>query len=214
MATGAPVTKARIINAADDLFYAEGLAAVSMDRIAARAGVTKKTLYYHFRSKDDLMGAYLEARRGPVLKRYQGWAGTTGSVAERMERMFRNLGQAAADRSWQGCGFLRAACELAHLPGHPASVAARRHKAEFEAWMRSMLDEEGHPGSEKLARALMILLDGAIIQTLIHRSRAYAEAAAQAAAALLARQDAGDPDGCECARTSVLAGRGGEQVHA
>ena len=178
-------TRDQIILAADDLFYAEGLAAVSMDRIAARAGVTKKTLYYHFRSKDDLMGAYLEARRGPVLKRYQNWAGTTGSTAERMERVFRHLGAAASDRSWRGCGFLRAACELAHLPGHPASVAARRHKVEFEDWMRSMLEQDGRLDSGRLARILMILLDGAIVHTLIHRDRAYAEAAAVAAAALL-----------------------------
>lgn len=185
MSRDAAATRQRIITAADDLFYADGLAAVSMDRIASQAGVTKKTLYYHFRSKDDLMGAYLEARRASVLKRYQNWAGTTGSTAERMARVFSSLALASTDRDWRGCGFIRAACELAHLPGHPASVAARRHKEEFEAWMRSMLDEEGRSDSATLARALMVLLDGAIVQTLIHRRRACAEAAAIATAALL-----------------------------
>ncbi|WP_114952223.1 TetR/AcrR family transcriptional regulator [Sphingosinicella terrae] len=186
MVPPAATTRDEILIAADDLFYSEGLSAVSMDRIAARAGVTKKTLYYHFRSKDDLMGAYLEARRAPVLERYQGWAGTTGSTAERMSRVFRKLAAAASDPSWHGCGFLRAACELAHLPGHPASLAARRHKKEFEAWMRSMLEEEGRADSPGLARALMILLDGAIVHTLIHRDPAYAEAAATTVDVLLA----------------------------
>lgn len=185
MSRDAARTREQIITAADDLFYADGLAAVSMDRIARKAGVTKKTLYYHFRSKDDLMGAYLEGRRATVLQRYRNWAGTTGSAAERMARVFRNLADASADRDWRGCGFIRAACELAHLPGHPACVAARRHKEEFEAWMRSMLEEEGRADSARLARALMVLLDGAIVQTLIHRHRGCAEAAALAVSCLL-----------------------------
>lgn len=178
-------TKERIVRAADELFYSEGLSAVSMDRIAQTAGVTKKTLYYHFRSKDDLMGAYLEARHEPVMARYQSWAGTSGTVASRVARMFRNLGTAGANRAWRGCGFLRAACELADLPGHPASVAARKHKAGFEAWLRSLLEEEGRRDSQLLARMLMVILDGAIVQVLVHRDAAYAEAAASAAMALI-----------------------------
>lgn len=185
MAADAALTRAQILQAADDLFYAEGLASVSLDRIAARAGVTKKTLYYHFRSKDDLMGEYLQARRGPVLERYRNWAGTTGTVADRMRRMYRKLAEASADPSWRGCGFIRAACELAHLPGHPAAAVARLHKAEFEAWLQSMLQEEGHSDSEALARALLIVLDGAIVETLVHRRRDYALAGGEAAIALL-----------------------------
>lgn len=189
MAVNAAVTRAQILQAADDLFYAEGLSSVSMDRIAERAGVTKKTLYYHFRSKDDLMGDYLQARRGPVLERYRNWAGTTGSVAERMRRMFRKLAHHSADPAWRGCGFIRAACELAHLPGHPAAAVARQHKLEFEAWLRSMLDDEGRSDSSLLARSLLIILDGAIVETLIHRRSDYALAAGSTAAALLEHRD-------------------------
>ncbi|HEX8532908.1 MAG TPA: TetR family transcriptional regulator [Allosphingosinicella sp.] len=181
----AATTRDQIVVAADELFYAEGLSAISMDRIAERAGVTKKTLYYHFRSKDDLMGAYLEARHWPVMERYSNWAGTTGSVADRMERMFHKLGEASMDRRWRGCGFLRAACELADFPGHPASIAARRHKESFEAWLRGMLLEEGRADADLLARTLMILFDGAIAQILIHRKPDYAEAAGTAVRRLL-----------------------------
>ena len=182
---GEHTTRDRIIEAADDLFYSEGLAAVSMDRIAEHSGVTKKTLYYHFRSKDDLMGAYLGARHGKVLERYQGWAGNSGTVAERVERMFRRLAECARDRSWRGCAFVRAACELADRPGHPASLAARRHKVEFEQWLRGMLRDEGRSNSEELARSLMVLLDGAIVQAMIHRDVRYPEAAARLAHLLL-----------------------------
>lgn len=189
MARDADATRERILEAADRLLFTEGLRAVSMDAIAEAAGVTKKTLYYHFRSKDDLLGACLDQRDGPVLARYRSWAGTSGSVADRMERLFASFGAAAANRGWRGCGFLRAACELADLPGHPASVAARRHKLRFEAWLRTMLEEEGRRDSSGLARMLMIILDGTIAQTLIHRDAAYAAAAARAARALIACAD-------------------------
>jgi AcrR family transcriptional regulator len=174
----ASLTRQQIIEAADQLFYAEGLAAVSMDRIAERAGVTKKTLYYHFRSKDELMGAFLESRHGRVLERYQNWAGTNGTVAERVERMLRRLAQSTKEPSWHGCAFVRAACELADRPGHPAFLAARRHKRAFEQWIRELLASEGRPDVGHLARSLMVLLDGAIVQALIHRDSDYVESAA------------------------------------
>jgi AcrR family transcriptional regulator len=186
--THRPRTRERIIDAADELFYAQGLRAVSMDRIAEAAGVTKKTLYYHFRSKDDLMSAYLDARDDQVVARYQGWAGTSGTAAQRMERMFRSLGAASRDRAWRGCGFVRAAFELADLPGHPAYLVARRHKERFEGWLRALLADEGRPDAALLARMLMIVLDGAIAQVLIHRSSAYADAAALAVRRLLGQQ--------------------------
>ena len=184
----ASATRLQIIEAADHLFYSEGLAAVSMDRIAERAGVTKKTLYYHFRSKDDLMGAYLDSRHGRVMERYHNWAGTSGTAAERVERMFRCLAESTRERSWRGCAFVRAACELADRPGHPAALAARRHKTAFEQWLRDLLEGEGRANAAHLARSLMVLLDGAIVQALIHRDTAYAEAAAGMASVLLQRR--------------------------
>ncbi|MEP4196127.1 MAG: helix-turn-helix domain-containing protein, partial [Aliishimia sp.] len=59
--------KDRILDAANRLFYSEGIRAVSVDAIAAKADLTKKTLYYHFKSKDDLVAAYLASRDQPNL---------------------------------------------------------------------------------------------------------------------------------------------------
>ena len=67
MARDSTVTRAQIIQAADDLFYGAGIRSASVDAIAEKAGVTKRTLYYHFRSKDDLIAAYLAARDEPTL---------------------------------------------------------------------------------------------------------------------------------------------------
>jgi AcrR family transcriptional regulator len=187
MRPSAVQTRDNILEAADRLFYAEGFTAASMDRIADRAGVTKKTLYYHFRSKDELMAAYLETRHGEVMARYQRWAGTTGTASDRIQRMFRRLAAASMEPTWRGCSFVRAVCELANLPGHPAYLAARKHKRTFEAWFAGLLKVEGRSNCDSLARVLMVLLDGAIVQVLIHKDPNYARAAASAARELLGR---------------------------
>lgn len=188
MTPAARTTREQILEAADQLFYAGSVASVSMDRIAERAGVTKKTLYYHFRSKDDLLASYLQSRHVAVLERYRGWAGQEGTVGERMERMFGHLAQRALEPRWRGCAFTRVICELADLPGHPAAIAARAHKQGFEAWLRGLLEEEGWAEAAELARMLMALLDGGIVQTLTHRDPAYARAAGAAATRLLSRE--------------------------
>src|SRR4030095_11432754 len=95
MAKTSDPTRERIIDAASRLFYAEGIRSVSVDAVAEKAKLTKKTLYYHFRSKDELIAAYLDARNRPTLERFQQWAGDEGTVAERLERMFRRLGRCA-----------------------------------------------------------------------------------------------------------------------
>jgi AcrR family transcriptional regulator len=185
MARDTRTTRQDILAAADELFYAEGLRSVSVDDISAKAGITKMTLYYHFRSKDELIAAYLEARDRPTLERFQQWAGNEGSVAERLERMFRRLGRLAKSPTWKGCGFVRATGELANVPGHPAIGIARAHKSNVEKWLSNSLAAEGHQDCDALARELMIVVDGAVSQMLLHRDARYAHAAGRAASAIL-----------------------------
>lgn len=179
-------TRRRIIAAADDLFYGEGIRSVGVDAIAERSGVTKKTLYYHFPSKDQLIAAYLEARDLPTLERYRHWFGETeGPLAAQVAGMFHRLAAWAQNPRWKGCGFARAAAELAGTPGHPALAVAGRHKKALEAWLAGLLAAEGLSRPDLLARQLMVLLDGAITAVLIHRDPGYAEAAGEAALRLI-----------------------------
>jgi len=181
-------TRRQIVQAADDLFYAEGIRSASVDAIAEKAGVTKRTLYNHFRSKDDLITAYLEARDAPTLARYAHWIDETKStLAEQIVGFFDKLAEATQNTKWKGCGFLRAAAELASTPGHPALKVGSAHKKKFEGWLTERLASEGFAQPAARARQLMILLDGAVAQILIHRDPAYANAAGQAAAALIAK---------------------------
>ena len=176
----------KIVDAANSLFYREGIRAVSVDAVAEKAGVTKKTLYYHFKSKDDLVAEYLASRDQPNLKLYEKWYETAdGDVADRIEAIFQNLARSARHPKWKGCGFLRTAAELANLPGHPAMKIGAEHKKKFERWLAGRLAENGMGEPDATARQIVLLMDGAFSTMLVHRDAAYAEEAGRAARAII-----------------------------
>lgn len=179
-------TRAGIVKAAAKLFYSEGIRSVSLDAVAEKAGVTKRTIYYHFDSKDDLVAAYLQSQDQPTLALYARWYDeTNGSVGDKIEGVFRAFAGAAMHPKWRGCGFLRTTAELASTPGHPAVRAGAAHKKKFEAWLSQTLAGEGIADSDLTARKLVLLLDGAATVMLIHRDPAYVEVAGAVAASLV-----------------------------
>ncbi|MEQ8823444.1 MAG: TetR/AcrR family transcriptional regulator [Filomicrobium sp.] len=179
-------TRDRILDAANKLFYREGIRGVSVDAVAASAGVTKKTLYYHFKSKDDLVAGYLESRDQPNLKLFAQWYDAAeGSPADKTAAIFQRLAKNARHPKWRGCGFLRTAAELANLPGHPAVVIGAAHKKKFEAWLAACYGDAGIKGAEKLARSIALLMEGAFSAMLMHRDASYAEAAGETALTLV-----------------------------
>jgi len=180
-------TRERIIDAAGRLFHMEGIRAVSVDAVAEKAAVTKRTLYYHFRSKDDLIAACLERRDQPNLALFQRWfAETEGDTADKVAGVFKHLGKSARHPKWKGCGFLRTSVELINLPGHPAVVAARTHKKRVEDWLCCVFEGTREPDeARQLAREIILLLDGAFAVVLLHRDPSYMESAGEAAARLV-----------------------------
>lgn len=192
-------TTVRVVEAAEELFYEHGLRSVSVDAIAERAGVTKRTLYNHFESKDALIAAYLEARDTPTVERYRAWLGDPAlPMPDRIVMMFAALAHHAGRPKWRGCGFTRAAVELAGQPGHPAVLMAAKHKKRFEAWLELELRAGNATQPSKLARNITLLIEGAIAQMLIHRDTSYAISAGEAAATLvIADAQAGLPGATE-----------------
>jgi len=179
-------TRDRIVAAASKLFYSEGIRAVSVDAIAAKAGLTKRTLYYYFTSKDDLIAAYLEARDQPNLALFKRWfSETDGDVAAKVWGIFRHLAASARHPKWRGCGFLRTTAELANLPGHPAIKIGAAHKKGFESWLRETFEAEGITTAAALARQILLLLDGSFAVVLLHRDASYMETAGDAARSLV-----------------------------
>jgi AcrR family transcriptional regulator len=179
-------TRQRIVEAASRLFYGEGIGRVSVDAVAARAGVTKRTLYYHFKSKDELIAAYLDGRDQPNLAQMARWfEGADGDLGAKVAAIFSQLAEVARHPKWKGCGFLRTAAELAAMPGHPAVKIGARHKGNFEAWLAGVIAADNVPGAKELARQIVLLMDGAFAVMLIHRDAEYMEAAGRAARTLI-----------------------------
>ena len=179
-------TRERIVAAASSLFYAQGIRAVSVDAVAEKAGLTKRTLYYHFASKDDLIAAYLTARDQPNLALFRRWFDEAeGGTPAKVRAIFLSLARSARHPKWQGCGFLRTSAELANLPGHPAIRIGAAHKKKFEDWLRQMFEMQAIADAATLARQIVLLLDGSFAVVLLHRDAGYMEDAGAAAFTLV-----------------------------
>lgn len=182
-------TRQTILDAAYVQFRRRGYTRVSLDHIAAAARVTKRTLYYHFRSKDDLLGAVLDTQHRLTLAAFRTFADRLGGTAEQIvETLFNDIAVWSTRPDFAGTGFTRFVIELADLPGHPARTIARRHKAMMEAELAKILGRANVPAAARRARELFVLSEGAIVMLMIHRDRSYAEAAAGVAKQLVRRR--------------------------
>ena len=179
-------TRKSIISSANVLFYLHGIKATSLDTIAEKAGVTKRTVYYHFQSKDDLIAEYLAARDQPNLKAFQEcFKKEKGRLPERTRAIFDGVADAVSHTKWRGCGFQRTVGELANKPGHPAFKVASAHKKKVESWLASEFEQSGLPQPRETARQVALLLEGAFSAMLIHRDRDYVTQAGNAAATIV-----------------------------
>jgi AcrR family transcriptional regulator len=175
-------TRQRILDAAYRLFRQRGFGRVSMDEIAAAARLTKRTLYHHFRSKDDLLADVLRAQDALALQAFRTFGDKlSGSAEAIVAGLFRDLAVWADRPRFLGSGFTRLVIELADLPGHPARAIARRHKAKLESCLAELLAESGILRAKELARVVWLLSEGAISLILVHGDRGYAAAASDAA---------------------------------
>ncbi len=151
-----------------------------MDEIATSAGVTKRTLYAHYDSKDSLLADVLEHQHQAALAHIETWACRfVRNDPDSVGRLFSDLILWSSGHRWTGAGFTRLVMELADLPGHPAREIARRHKAAVEARLAAAL------GSAQAGAEVMLLIEGALALLLVHGDRRYAEIAAAAAKKLM-----------------------------
>lgn len=177
-------TRARILEAAGQLFYRDGIRPVAMDAVAETAGVTKRTLYYHFDSKDELVVAYLRhigERLDASLARAMSRRG--GSAMDRLLGLFEDLEVRFGRDEFRGCPFVNAAAELTESA--PARAEAATYKERMRAWFENMVRELGARDPVALSEQLAILLDGAIAIWLVRRDPRAAARAREAALVLL-----------------------------
>lgn len=184
-----PLTPAarRVLEVASDLFYERGITAVGMELVAAEAGVTKKTVYDRFGSKDALVMAYLRGRD----ERWRAFVDERlAAVADPRERIlasFDVLGEWLAGGAGRGCSMVNACAELPD-PSHPVHALA----AEQKAWTRELYARlvralPGEDASGTLADQLAIVHEGANVAYSVGGVRDAAALARAAADAILSR---------------------------
>jgi AcrR family transcriptional regulator len=175
----------RILDTAGRLFYGQGIRAVGVDTIAAEIGISKRTLYNYYPSKDELIVAYLsryliqpkESDR-PLLDQvlhYFDW----------LEGWF-------ASDTFRGCPFVNAVAELSDAE-HPGTKMALAYKERRRLWLRDALERLNVADPEALSTQIAILVEGAIIAALIRGDPSMARAAKEAARVLLIAGGVPDP---------------------
>jgi AcrR family transcriptional regulator len=179
--------KQRLLQAADDLFYNEGIHTVGIDRLIACAGVAKGSLYYSFTGKDELVLEYLTHRHGRWAERVTAGIEAHTDPRERILAVYDVLGTLFAQPDYRGCAFMNAIAEAA-----PDSVEAQA-ATTFRAWVHSLfLDlatdvDAGDP--QRLAETLVLLYDGAVATAQMDKAPGAARTARRTAELIL--DDAG-----------------------
>jgi AcrR family transcriptional regulator len=179
----------RILETTDRLFYRQGIRAVGVDTIAAAVGISKRTLYNHFPSKDELIVAYLTRRFRPI-------SASDAPPAEQVLAEFDRLERNFASDGFRGCPFVNAVAEL----GEPTTAArgiAVAFKEQRRLWFRELLTRLGARDPDGLATQLSLLADGAIAAALVRGDPTMARAAREAARTLLSAAGAQLPSSTE-----------------
>jgi AcrR family transcriptional regulator len=173
-----PTMNERILETADRLFYLRGIRAVGVDTIAAEIGISKRTLYNHFPSKDELIAAYL-------ARRFRQPPSSDKPPAEQILGTFDSLERRFASKDFRGCPFVNAVAELGAEDPAVKKIAIA-FKESRRLWFRDLLMRLEVADPDHLATQLTLLVDGAIAQDLVRDDPSMARAAKEAARVLLA----------------------------
>jgi AcrR family transcriptional regulator len=181
-----PAPRQRLLDAAADLFYRQGIGAVGVDLVSKAAGVSKRTLYQQFGSKDQLVAQSLDAKGPAILGMYLPVGGDDLPPRDQILAAFDGLAGWTASDDFRGCPFINTAAELAN-PGHPAREVARDYKLVLRGYFASQAARGGADDPQRLADQLIIVFDGAIVQAVMGTG-SHADAARNAVQALLDAQ--------------------------
>jgi AcrR family transcriptional regulator len=173
-----PDMKERILATADRLFYLRGIRAVGVDTVAAEIGISKRTLYNHFPSKDALIATYLARRSISVPP-------SDKPALEQILGTFDSLERRFSAKDFRGCPFVNAVAELG-TEDHAVRKAAFAFKNGRRARFRDLLKQLDVANADDVATQLQLLIDGAIAADLVRNDPSMARAAKEAAIVLLA----------------------------
>jgi AcrR family transcriptional regulator len=181
-APAAPSARERLLAAASELFYAEGVHTVGIDRVIERAGVAKASLYNTFGSKDGLVRAYLEGRHALQVGRITRYISRYGTPRERLLGVFEAQGEVFATAGFRGCAFVSASAES---PGEVVEQAADQYRGWVRTLLTDLAREAGVAAPETLGRQLHMIYDGASLSARMDHDPTVSVAARAAAETLL-----------------------------
>ncbi len=178
-----PSARERLLDAADELFYEEGIHIVGIDRVIEKAGVAKASLYSTFGSKDELVRAYLNRRYDQRRARITEWLTRFDTPRDKLLGVFDALGDSIAQPGYHGCAFANATAESSR------GSVAEQVTQEFRGWIRTLFTglaaDAGVADPATLGAQLHLLYDGVNWAARIDRDQDAAARARAAAAVLL-----------------------------
>lgn len=174
----------RLLAAANELFYDEGVRAVGIDRVIERAGVAKASLYSAFGSKEELIRSYLGGRHAARRVRLEQKLAGYPTAREKILGVFDLLAEITAEPTFRGCAFLRADAEL--LPGSAVKEMCDLSRGWLRGVLLDLAREAGAADPERLVRQLVLLYDGVMVATQMDGNHKAALEARALAATLLA----------------------------
>ncbi|MFE2583829.1 TetR/AcrR family transcriptional regulator [Streptomyces sp. NPDC059378] len=154
----------RILKAATELFTAQGVNATGMEQLTTAAHVSKRTLYTHFASKDDLVHAYLSQLQDGLLPT-ETFAEEACADPRRQLLAIFDWDPRTSDGPLRGCPFLNAAVEVPD-PDHPVHQLAAAYKTEFTRRLTAIAQQAGARNPEELGEQLALLYDGAVARSM------------------------------------------------
>jgi AcrR family transcriptional regulator len=173
----------RLLAAADELFYENGINTVGIDRIIERAGVAKASLYDCFGSKDELIRAYLEARSTARQARVNERISRYDTPQKKILGIFELLGEVSSQAGYKGCAFMRARADDG--ASDKVKGASDQSRAFILGRFTSLAREAGAANPEQLGQQLVLLYDGASVAAHLDRNHNAASLARELAAQML-----------------------------
>ena len=153
----------RILSVASELFYKNGVRAVGVDLVVERAAVAKSSLYRHFRTKDDLIVAFLAREDVDFWATWDGVAARhAGNPLAELEAHLRWIGERLGRANYRGCPQINVAAEFAEQD-HPAREVARQHMQALRARLLGIAERLGVEAPDTLAAQLALLVNGAFV---------------------------------------------------
>lgn len=157
----AGATRERILEAATRLFYAQGIRATSADRVIEEVAITKVTFYRHFRTKSELVVAYLDQQAARERSAFEAGR-VPGDPAAWLRAIAAGIGAASCRPGFRGCAFINAAAEFSD-PNDPVRAAVDAHRRWMLEEFASIAADAGIRDAEGAARQFMMLRDGAMV---------------------------------------------------